>query len=291
MTKKLNYKLAGVIVFCVLLAVFTFLDLPVAKAMYHPDSLFGRFFEIVGTIPLPFVGVFSCVALIGTAEKRFCLGTIISYVSGGLMLLYSAFYGVLCIAHAWEATAVPMAVATVVWFVASIIITKKIVKSGNGEALRKAAIIGVCASFVATIGVSVIKGFVSRPRFYALTDPDTQFTYWFQIMPSLENAGFPSGHSAQSALTFFTVFIPTFLNVKNEKQFTKTAMILSAVFTGCVMFSRMVLGMHYATDVLVGATLSIATMVGVDVVYEKIKSVQLKKVHVNNAVMRENLEM
>ena len=67
--------------------------------------------------------------------------------------------------------------------------------------------------------------------------------------------------------------------------------VLLAVFTGCVMFSRMVFGMHYATDVLVGATLSIATMVGVDVVYEKIKRVQLKKVHVNNAVMRENLEM
>ena len=287
MTRKINYKLVGAITFSVLLVIFTFLDLPVAKAVYNPESLFGRFFEIVGTIPLPFVGVFSCVALIGTAEKRVCISTIISYIVGVMMLLYSAFYGVLCIAHAWEATTIPMAVAIAIWFVISLILTKKIMENGNRATLRKVAIIGVCASFGATIGVSIIKGFVSRPRFYTLTDPDTQFTYWFQIRPSLENAGFPSGHSAQSALTFFTVLIPTFTSVKDNKQFTKSAIILSALFTGCVMFSRMVLGMHYATDVLVGATLPIATMVCVEMIYEKIKNVQLNKVDLEDVIVEE----
>lgn len=260
MKKQINMKVISIIAVCVLFFVFTFADLSIAKLVYNPDSFFGRFFEIVGTLPMPIVGVFSCIALIGTTEWKLHVKNILSYLIGGLLLLYFSFYGVLCIQHALPVTLIPMILVTIVWIACSIWLTWKIIHNGKRDSLRKAAIVGVGCCFVAVIGVSIIKNIMSRPRFYTLTDADAQFTYWFEKQAYTANSGFPSGHSAQSALTFCSLLVPTFCEMKNEKLYKKIALICSSVFTICVMFSRMVLGMHYATDVMVGAGLTVITL-------------------------------
>lgn len=270
--KKVNYKLILGICFIGLLLLFTFTDLPIAKMVYNPNSLFGRFFEIIGTLPMPVVGIFSCVALIGTAKRKLCIQTILSYLLGVLLLLYFAFYGVVCIVHALPITLIPMLIANIIWLILSIFFTKKIIDNGKKDDLRRAAIIGVCVCTVAVIGVSIIKHIMGRPRFYTLSDPDTQFTYWFLRQPALVNSSFPSGHAAESALTFCSLLVPAFINIKNVQLYKKIAFYSSTAFTLCVMLSRMVLGMHYATDVLVGATLTIATLLILEFVLKTPKS-------------------
>lgn len=257
---KVNFKIILGICFIGLLLLFTFTDLPIAKMVYHPNSLFGWFFEIIGTLPMPVVGIFSCIALIGTAKRKLCIQTVLSYLLGISLLLYFAFYCVLCIVYALSITLIPMIIAIVIWIVLSIFFTKKIIDNGNRENLRKAAIIGVSCCSVAVIGVSILKNIMGRPRFYTLSNADTQFTYWFLRQPPLRNSSFPSGHAAQSAVTFCSLLIPALINIKNIPLHKRIALLSSTAFTLCVMFSRMVLGMHYATDVLVGAALTIATL-------------------------------
>lgn len=76
--KKKNLMVLGYI-FLLLMIVFTFTDLQVALRIYNPRSMFGRFFQIVGTLPLNIIGVFGCVSLIMTADQKFNISTILSY--------------------------------------------------------------------------------------------------------------------------------------------------------------------------------------------------------------------
>lgn len=73
--------LAGtVIVYLLLMLVFTFVDLKAELLIYHPGSTFGRCFEIVGTLPMPTVAVFTCMALMLTNRRKRTLRSVLSYI-------------------------------------------------------------------------------------------------------------------------------------------------------------------------------------------------------------------
>lgn len=252
--KKKKYLL-GITIFIILLIILTYNDLRIAQWIYHPDSQFGRFFELVGTLPVPIIGIFSCVALITTAQKKICINTILSY------LISLSLFKIGFSAYQIHTYIIPMLAGTVIWTIVSIFITLKIVNDGYRDSLRQAAIISIVAVFVSLFGVSKIKEFVSRERFYHLKNLD-EFTYWYQIQPvKIQDPSFPSGHSAQSALTFCFLFIPNFVKKFDTPFWHITISIFAFMFTFCVMISRLILGAHYATDVLIGATISIITIV------------------------------
>jgi len=62
----------------------------------------------------------------------------------------------------------------------------------------------------------------------------------------------------------FLLLIPWFAEKCRTKKYIRTVLFVSGVFTICVMLSRMVLGMHYATDVITGTMITIFTMQAVD---------------------------
>lgn len=260
--KKRNLQTIG-IVFAILMLIFTFADLSVAMWIYNPDSMFGRFFQIVGTLPLNIVGIFSTIALVMTADHKMNVSTIVSYVLGALLAFFFGFYGCLSFTNALPEGETLIMVATVAWVFVSIVLVGFVMKAGNSTGLRKAAIIGVVACSVAVFGPMLIKDVMSRPRFHTLDNPTEQFSYWFQKMPHTDissNSSFPSGHSSQSALSLCCLLLPMFVKRLDNKRYYQIAGLCSAVFTVCVMVSRMVLGAHYGTDVLVGAMLTITAI-------------------------------
>lgn len=261
MKKIINKNKIGIVILVVLMLIFTFLDLPIAKVIYAPASRFGRFFEIIGTIPLPIVGIFCTVSLIMTAEKKFCVKTILSYVLS--LALYPLFfmYGIKCVEHQVASARMPMTIASLLWTVASFFLVFKIIKNGKAANLRRAAIIGIVGGVVSTLLIGRVKKLFSRQRFYTLANPEEEFTYWFQIQPANElHDSFPSGHAGQAATSLFAILITSFVNVKDSEKFTKIMAVISVGFTVCVMLSRMVLGMHFATDVIIGAALPLISM-------------------------------
>ena len=95
-----------------------------------------------------------------------------------------------------------------------------------------------------------LKNAVCRPRPYVNGITRVEIDTPFLSTMSLDtNASFPSGHSQMGAGLFFT----SALHVKK-----RWAWIVFPLITLGVMLSRLYLGVHYPSDVLVGATLGIS---------------------------------
>lgn len=247
--RRIFYIFAGV--FLLLLSVFTFTDLQIAERLYRPDSLFGRFFEIVGVWPTRIIGIFCCAALISTSPRRLCGKSVLSGLLGLPPLVHFALRDGVTLS----------AVCTLLWIAASFYLSGKIADSGKKDALRRAAIVGLAGLAAASLGVNALKILVSRERFLYMNDPAAEFTRWYAIQPvRRRDASFPSGHAAQSALTFWLTLLPTFIE-RIDRPHVRTVLFVFAIgFTGCTMLSRMLLGMHFASDVLVGAALTVTVL-------------------------------
>lgn len=123
----------------------------------------------------------------------------------------------------------------------------------------------VVTTFTSLTVNAFLKTAVARPRPYVAgvvsrVDIDTPLI----STVSLENnVSFPSGHSQMSAGMFIT----------SAFRFKKLwAWILFPLLTLGVMCSRLYLGVHYPTDVLVGASLGAAFAVFWHFIYEKCES-------------------
>lgn len=127
----------------------------------------------------------------------------------------------------------------------------------------------VLAAFVIalTAGVSLIKVIYHRPRFRAVVNDGLDYYPWYircsdyhklmkeYLVDSEEFKSFPSGHAA-SAMGF--ALVPLFLPVV-DKKYEKVQLpvfLCGLAFALLVMFSRMLVGAHYLSDVSMGALLT-----------------------------------
>ena len=97
-------------------------------------------------------------------------------------------------------------------------------------------------------------------RFREMTDPLVQFTRWYIITDrgGFDNvyAPFPSGHTMNSAAVILLTMLPTFLpELKVRENLLKGIAYVWIIVVGC---SRVVMGAHFASDVTVGALISLA---------------------------------
>ena len=118
-------------------------------------------------------------------------------------------------------------------------------------------------SFTSLTLNSFLKGLVSRPRPYTVEGGVSRIEIDNPLISTMGlNAmeSFPSGHSQLAAGLFFTG------SFHFKKKWT---WILFPLLTLGVMLSRLYLGVHYPTDVLVGATLGIAFACIWEFIYKK----------------------
>lgn len=123
----------------------------------------------------------------------------------------------------------------------------------------------ICILFSSGIN-SLIKMFVDRARPVGEFVGNLIFNYGFPTSSS-----FPSGHS-QAGMVFYYVLITLLiyeLNITNKRVKTglKTSAIVLALLIG---LSRIILGVHFFTDVLTGLLLGWLIIIIFNKVYEKI---------------------
>lgn len=154
------------------------------------------------------------------------------------------------------------------------------------EKLVKFAFAVFITAALATITVELIKKPVGRIRYRAMNlDPENEihgfgaFAKWFEINGSkwkelypdheakLAEFGstdafksFPSGHTCAAGATYYLIMLIPTLDIK--KKWAKALLwICPIVFTATVAISRITVGAHFFSDVLVGGTIAFTWMI------------------------------
>ena len=85
-----------ILVFAIGMVIFTFYDLPIAKALYRFDSSYAKFFEIIGLLTTPMAGIFFTISnflTLRVAKKR-----LLSILVGWLALIVFVGFNLLSVA-------------------------------------------------------------------------------------------------------------------------------------------------------------------------------------------------
>ena len=243
----------------ILLAIFTIEDLAISKAIYNKDSPWGSFFDIFGQHPafiLGFIGS-SILFRVRTAKsivKNIIVGfiTIVFAILNGftiwflvdLILFNHKNLGGSMIIYAWVFAIILTVVAQVVLF--------KIPKEQVLK-YKRAALITVLLVFTEIVLVNIFKVYWGRVRFRDMLDDFSKFTPWYLLQGDTGNTSFPSGHTADA----WTIIVLTLFVSKEKIKLYRSALIAAIVFGALVSISRVVVGAHFASDVTVGAAITI----------------------------------
>ncbi len=244
--------------FVVGMLIFTFYDLPIAKAVYRIDSAYGRFFEIIGLITTPMAGIFFSISNFLTmrvAKKR-----VASLVVGWIAIIVFVGFNLLSIGMLNSRWLGVFFLLDILFVRFSLWANRYICSYAQVVELRKVMMVGLIATLMAVLGQTIIKYGFNRPRFVTLTNPDAQFTYWFVHHPLAHDSSFPSGHAAQAALSFMLVYLKRFVPKLRSKKWDVVLWAVAIFITVSTMISRMLLGVHYATDVWAGCFLTLLTI-------------------------------
>lgn len=264
----------------VLLAIFTFTDLQISQVICT-KNIFGRIFEVIGELPFIFLATTAMVLLFRFRSKKYlACNFLLGIFYGFLILLLASMGGFMLVNYLQDnlqvklPLIVPILIGILILF-GAILLARKVKEENKREALHY-AIIAVCYFFAVLIVMNVLKAVWGRMRFREMTDPITQFTKWYVINDrgGFNNiyASFPSGHTMNSAGVILLTLLPTFLpRLKSKEKLFKGITYSWIILVG---LSRVVMGAHFASDVTVGALLSLALFDIIRTIIKKLNKVK-----------------
>ncbi|MFX1313405.1 MAG: phosphatase PAP2 family protein [Promethearchaeota archaeon] len=242
----------------ILTAIFGFTDLEISKAVVDEDSLWGIFGSKFGEAPGYGLIAIGLAALIGSYNKDVKKQKIPAYV----IIVIGISLLVLGITFSSQALMIDGAAITLTLIVFVIITFNKDWKSYRGIS----ALITFLAIINPLLFVQITKILCGRIRFRDLSPGFTEYTPWFLPPgPSSNGRSFPSGHAAVAWM-----FLPLLIIVKDKKWNDNYKIILGILVIGWGLFvclSRVVLGAHYASDVLFSTLIAIITTL---ILYKKL---------------------
>lgn len=255
-------------IWVVLMVIFTFNDLNVSKALYNEEhSRFGWFFEVFGEHPAFLVLFAAGSILFSTVRNERLLKKVLVRLVSGLFILLSGFSIVfIALLRGYELAGgtvmiICLAIAVLIGALSQWLLMRVPV-----ETLRlynRAAWAGIVIVFAELMVVNVLKIFWGRMRFRDMVGSDySQFTSWFLPQGVQENGvssevykSFPSGHSANGwTIMLGMLFMPF------ASKWRNIMLGIAVVWGLCTSFSRVIMGAHFATDVLFGAFITIVCM-------------------------------
>lgn len=246
-----------------LLSIFTFKDLAISNVLYT-NNLYGRFFEMFGEFPFIFLVVFGSFILYKSIAKenifknKFLKGLyaffviILSVIGGTMIWVYVGDN----LGYKPTLFIIPLVVGGLIFL--SNILYKKIPNEKKKEAIRY-AFISIIYFIVVIFIMNLFKTIWGRLRLREMTDIANEFTPWYirNFRGSFSNkfASFPSGHTMNSTGIILISLLPSFIPKLEGKE---KHLRFFAYFWGLnVGLSRIIVGAHFASDVIVGFMLSI----------------------------------
>ena len=156
------------------------------------------------------------------------------------------------------------------------------IKDETLRKLMKFVLAFIIMAVVANVLIMIIKDPVGRMRYRAMNSDLGQelggfanFQNWYESrggQPEEWSAlfestygvtdafkSFPSGHTCAAGMTYALIMLPDVLGTKN-KGLRALCWIFPVIFTGVVAISRIVVGAHFFSDVLMGGTIAFVCM-------------------------------
>ena len=278
LTKR--FYLVSVLILVVLLGVLAIgdLDYSISYMIINKHSIWAEFFNMFGEFPALFGMLLAVVLLYGGRRRDVPWWNILSTVIGVVfILLFSYMVIFLPIRYVFEfdPNGIPM-----IWNVIILILSAALAiaafyvahKHGNKFVnFKKHAWFFIVLIVSEMLLVNIVKMIWARPRMRSMTDI-SEFKHWYEIngwQSEEELKSFPSGHTANGFVAIaYMIFVPYFKSIKMNY------FIIGAVVWGTmVALSRVVLGAHFLSDVVVGSYITIFLFI----LWEKVFFRSLKK--------------
>lgn len=278
------------LIFGGLLITATFTDLQVSQILtkntlpagqYYATGVFGVVFECVGTSPELLISAL-CAAMIAVWAMR-----IMKHGAGRILLLIvSVVVSIGC--YVWEFKdlfeyvcrhfpgdgSVPaftwgIGIFFALFCAALSLFAVNCFSDGTLKKLPRFVIVTVFSIIGAMLLVQVIKNPMGRMRYRSMnvTGDFSGYTRWYvpHGQPDKEwmratfgtsdaFKSFPSGHTRAAAATFYLISLADVMGVTNKRR-RALLWCFAILFTGLVAVSRIMVGAHFFSDVLVGGTI------------------------------------
>ena len=150
-----------------------------------------------------------------------------------------------------------------IWYVA-INLNPVVVKKSFMPAIFTVATYG--AAFTFTEAAKLIWGRI-RPRELVELGSLDEFVNWYQVSGLTGHKSFPSGHSVETVLLLLVILWMTALGASKKAKKITTIGILC--WTSLMMFSRILAGAHFLSDVTAGFAIGFAFLYIAFVMYER----------------------
>lgn len=256
MVKKYKgYIIFYYISFLIALAVASFYDLSIDKALNNPEDPFSIWFYLSGEFPakiiMPLAGMFiyyfgekrisKIIGLVFTlGGGAFVGGYLGNYIFRGDSLHYamSLLFG--------------LGIGIFLLIMGSYITIPEKIKKG----VVIAGYVGIAATLCELAVIETVKIFWGRVRFRDLIADGSfgRFTPWYHPNGHNGNKSFPSGHTGGAGISYLFMLVP-FISEKLKDKFA-LCFAVPFVYTSIVAYTRLVMGAHYLSDVAVGGTIS-----------------------------------
>jgi len=254
---KINIILL-LLVWIILAVIFGGNDLEISKYIVNQNSGWAKFLENYGMIPGLLVilsGIYIYYSFIKTKSDvwSYIQKVVFFLVSSGLIFhLLDQLLSSIATNH--------LIIFVIISFSISIIIFIAIHFKSQVEriiAIKYAKVVVAVALFGYVICIQGVKYFWGRVRFRELDAAFSQFTPWYLPQGITGSDSFPSGHAAMG-----WILLALLILLSNKKECVKNLVfVLIFIWAVVLAFSRIVVGAHYASDVLFGSFFIIMTFV------------------------------
>lgn len=258
-----------------------------AKDSYLTNSFFGAVFETVGSVPVYLLLSFCAEILfwyVCRIWKKGFLKDFVALVCLGLAEYALYFFFNESVGYVLQHAGVdsfgqePMVTGVCLFFsFLMVAVSTAAVGRFSNESLKNLTRFVVAALLIVVVSeliVGLLKSPVGRMRYRAMNTAGgrsiggfSNFTRWYVVngqkyskdeMLTLFGSSdacrsFPSGHTCAAGMSYCAILLIDALGIKSKK--CRAALwILPIVYTGIVAVSRIMVGAHFFSDVLVGGT-------------------------------------
>ena len=263
------------------------------KGQYYADDIFGRTFETVGCAPIYLSLGFAFHLIFWNVVIRFkdklSMYAMAAVSTGCGVAAYCVMYkdvlryivrqiGIEDSLKAPFITFSMIFMGCITCFLGTLA-----VRNFDDETIKKLLVFAIAVIIIAAVAnglVNLIKVPVGRPRYRAMNmssaaeiggfnnfkrwyeisgQPDEHYLLWFYGSTDACKS-FPSGHTCSAGMSYVLIMLIDVLKIKSKK-IKALLWICPIVFTGIVAVSRIMVGAHFFSDVLVGGTIAFVTMI------------------------------